>query len=71
MLPVNYRPPSPHGKEIAISENVYNADPAAPLPRSAKQLPDNPDPVFKQCRDKESVTECGCNDHMRMSGVCV
>ena len=66
-LPVNYRPPSIHGRDIPESSNVYNVDPTKTMPRSQKEISKDSH-VLKQCVGAASVAACGCTDDMRVSG---
>ncbi|XP_063695171.1 cation channel sperm-associated auxiliary subunit beta-like isoform X3 [Bolinopsis microptera] len=67
-LPVNYRPPSIHGREISTSHNVYNADPSQPIPRSAKAVSKH-SYEFKQCNNSDSRAECSCSDELKISDL--
>ena len=66
-LPVNYRPPSIHGREISTSHNVYNVDPSQPISKSVKAVSKNSS-QFKQCAGADSRDECSCSDELKISG---
>ena len=66
-LPVNYRPPSIHGRDISVSPNVYNVDPSRPVSRSVKAVSKN-SYHFKQCAGATTRSECTCSEELRISG---
>jgi cation channel sperm-associated protein subunit beta len=67
MLPVNYRPPSSLGHDIALSPHVYNVDPSQPL-RSSHFEASKTSYNFKQCKGKLRRSDCNCTEDMRATG---
>ncbi|XP_078263134.1 cation channel sperm-associated auxiliary subunit beta-like [Rhinoraja longicauda] len=65
-LPVNYRPPSPQGINVPLSENIYNADPSKPRFRDFYKISKETG-IYKQCVAKKSREECGCTEEMMLS----
>ncbi|XP_072479192.1 cation channel sperm-associated auxiliary subunit beta-like isoform X2 [Notamacropus eugenii] len=65
-LPINYRPPSPVGLYIPITDNFYNADPS--LPKDRNYHPQSKKTgIYKQCLNKTSREECNCTVEQKMS----
>ncbi len=69
-LPVNYRPPSGYGKDVPVTENIYNADPSRPRPSNFFPISQSTG-TFKRCANHSGGTgaggPCQCTDDMRAS----
>ncbi|XP_055496092.1 cation channel sperm-associated auxiliary subunit beta-like [Leucoraja erinacea] len=65
-LPINYRPPSTHGINVPVTDNIYNADPSKPKFRDYYKISKETG-SYKQCAGKKSREECGCTPEMRLS----
>ncbi|KAI9366886.1 cation channel sperm-associated protein subunit beta protein family-domain-containing protein [Zopfochytrium polystomum] len=65
-LPFNYRPPSQYGVSVPTTDNMYNANPAAPRYNdrfsAAKQTG-----TYKKCAGKATREDCHCTDADRAS----
>ncbi|XP_033102127.1 cation channel sperm-associated protein subunit beta-like [Anneissia japonica] len=67
-LSVNYRPPSTKGVAIPLSDNIYNADPSMPVPRT-KYLISKESGSFKQCANARDHADCNCTNEMKYSSL--
>lgn len=67
-LPFNYRAPSPRGKAIPMSKNIYNVDPQKPLYKTTYAVT-RVTLRYKQCKGKDRRSNCGCTNQMRGSSL--